>query len=169
VRKGSLLNRKRIILTVLIILWAGTIFWFSSQIGSVSSSTSGRIVQKVINRFFPQMNIISPQGYQYFYTRVSFLVRKTAHYSEYLILAVLLFSWFKAGRCGYILSAFLGWLLSTVYAWTDEFHQTFVSGRSPMLRDTVIDSAGALTGVIVMMILTAAFAYARGKSRRELT
>lgn len=158
------MNRKRVVLLILILLWAGTIFWFSSQDGAVSSAQSGRIVRRVIDRLFPRMNSVSSDAYSYFYYRVSFLVRKTAHYSEYLILAALLFGWFKAGRSGFFLSAFLGWLFASLYALTDEYHQSFVGGRSPMFRDMCIDSAGALTGAVLTMILTAAVCYAAGRA-----
>lgn len=39
----------------------------------------------------------------------------------------------------------LAWLLSVLYAVTDEFHQSFVSGRNPSLMDVIVfDNVGAL-------------------------
>jgi VanZ family protein len=35
-----------------------------------------------------------------------------------------------------------------LYAFTDEFHQVFVSSRSPSLRDVGIDALGAMTGFV---------------------
>jgi len=34
------------------------------------------------------------------------------------------------------------------YAFSDEFHQLFVSGRGPQLSDVWIDSAGAGVGIL---------------------
>ena len=45
------------------------------------------------------------------------------------------------------------WLLATLYAATDEWHQSFVEARGPALLDVGIDSAGALTGALVMLAL----------------
>ena len=44
------------------------------------------------------------------------------------------------------------WLIGTAYAVTDEFHQSFVPGRSCELRDVVIDSCGVLTGVLAALL-----------------
>ena len=39
----------------------------------------------------------------------------------------------------------VAWLLVLLYATTDEFHQSFVSGRHPTIRDVLIfDNLGAL-------------------------
>ena len=40
------------------------------------------------------------------------------------------------------------WLIATVYGATDEFHQRFVPGRTPELRDLSADALGALIGAL---------------------
>jgi len=40
-----------------------------------------------------------------------------------------------------------------VYAFTDEFHQRFVPGRTGSLKDVFIDSMGVITGVVLVYIL----------------
>ncbi len=42
----------------------------------------------------------------------------------------------------------LAWLMSVIYAGTDEFHQSFVAGRSASLWDVGIDAFGALLGLV---------------------
>ena len=42
---------------------------------------------------------------------------------------------------------------TAVYAATDEIHQLFVAGRAGRFSDVVIDSAGALLGVLVFAFL----------------
>ncbi len=44
----------------------------------------------------------------------------------------------------------VSWLLTVLYAITDEIHQTFVPGRSGRVTDVLIDAAGAAVGVLVM-------------------
>ncbi len=38
------------------------------------------------------------------------------------------------------------------FAGLDEYHQMFVAGRSPALKDVLIDSAGSITGIYITRI-----------------
>ena len=40
----------------------------------------------------------------------------------------------------------------SIYAVTDELHQYFVPGRSCQVKDVMIDSSGALTGICLCML-----------------
>jgi VanZ family protein len=70
--------------------------------------------------------------------------RKAVHFGEYALLALL---WWRALRTrmdsGH--AAIAAFLLSSLYAMTDEYHQTFVEGRSGNALDWVVDTAGAAT------------------------
>ena len=46
-----------------------------------------------------------------------------------------------------------GWGFSTLYAVTDEMHQLLIEGRSGQWTDVLIDSAGALTGVLIIALV----------------
>ena len=89
---------------------------------------------------------------------VSFVVRKGAHFLEYLVLGISLF-WtvrdlrMKHGRvpdesAGRTVLA--PWVVGVLYAVTDEVHQYFVPGRSCELRDVVIDACGVAVGVAIV-------------------
>ena len=56
---------------------------------------------------------------------------------------------------------------TAVYAATDEFHQLFVAGRSGRISDVCIDSAGALAGVVVFVLLAKFVKYVRAKRERR--
>lgn len=73
------------------------------------------------------------------------IVRKSAHFLEYTTLGFLTARGFNLSKKS------LWWAIPTcaLYAMTDEFHQTFVSGRSGELRDTLIDTLGATTGILL--------------------
>lgn len=78
-----------------------------------------------------------------------FLLRKFAHISEY---AVLTFLFFRADRLSVsprraLASAVL---FAFAFALTDEYHQTFVSGRSGNLVDVSIDSLGIFLSVFLI-------------------
>jgi VanZ family protein len=68
--------------------------------------------------------------------------RKLIHFGEY---ALLCFLWWRAlaSVTSPRRAALLAFLITSGYAATDEFHQTFVEGRHGNALDWVIDSAGA--------------------------
>lgn len=76
-----------------------------------------------------------------------FAVRKTAHFLEYAVLFGLYFRALK-NTTGLSLARVYLWsfLLTFLYALSDEFHQTLVSGRTGMLKDVMIDIGGGLLG-----------------------
>jgi VanZ family protein len=44
------------------------------------------------------------------------------------------------------------WVLTAAYAATDEFHQSFTSGRHPSPVDVAIDSVGALLFLLALAL-----------------
>ena len=69
------------------------------------------------------------------------IIKKSGHIIGYALLAF----WYWYGLGMDKNKRWLAWLLAIVYALTDEFHQTFVSGRNASLWDVVIfDNLGAL-------------------------
>ena len=142
-------------LSVLVALMCLLIFMFSAQSSGESSMTSGRITGLVLKIFFPGL---SEQSYYTQYKvsdAVSTIIRKGAHFSEYAILAQLTFQLLLVlpRPRKDIICALCGFLFAAMYAASDEFHQSFVPGRAMMARDVLIDSLGALTGVIIAVIV----------------
>ncbi|MDE5856078.1 MAG: VanZ family protein, partial [Anaeroplasmataceae bacterium] len=43
-------------------------------------------------------------------------------------------------------------ILGILYAISDEFHQSFIGGRAPAVKDVVIDSIGLLTALFLICI-----------------
>ena len=70
------------------------------------------------------------------------VLRKLAHTAEFALLAVLL--WRALGR------APLAFAAASLYAVTDELHQSFVHGRHASPWDWAIDSAGAVIGLLLL-------------------
>jgi VanZ family protein len=92
-------------------------------------------------------------------------MRHCAHVSEYMVLALLMWRALRWGMsvsmrmstlCGVVLVA------CTLFAASDEFHQTFVKSRTPSVRDVLLDVAGASFGLLI----AASFANRRPKNRR---
>ena len=79
---------------------------------------------------------------------VSFVVRKGAHFLEYLVLGISLFWTVRDLRMR--ASFWIPWAVGALYAVTDEVHQYFVPGRSCELRDVLIDACGVAAGVAIV-------------------
>jgi VanZ family protein len=77
-------------------------------------------------------------------------IRKLGHWSEYFILAVLLMRALNADFFSEHARRLPFWsiVLTTLYAATDELHQSFVPSRSASVIDVAIDSFGAVCGTL---------------------
>ena len=71
------------------------------------------------------------------------VLRKLTHFGEYFALTGLWW-WALRTRVGGRRALLPAVAIAVGYAMTDEFHQTFVSGRTGTPRDVLIDSAGVL-------------------------
>lgn len=75
------------------------------------------------------------------------LIRKSAHFVEYLVLSVLLFRALRQSAPRSRLNAAVTAIaIAGIYAVGDELHQAFVPGRTPAAMDCVIDVTGAAAG-----------------------
>jgi VanZ family protein len=81
---------------------------------------------------------------------IDLIGRKLTHFSEYALLCWLWWRVFvrftDARRAAWIALA-----VSSAYAATDEFHQTFVEGRHGTPVDWAIDTAGATLAVVLIL------------------
>jgi VanZ family protein len=73
--------------------------------------------------------------------------RKLVHFAEY---ALLTFLWWRALRTRMDSrdAAVAAFLVSSLYAITDEYHQSFVTGRTGSAADWAIDTAGAAAAAL---------------------
>ncbi len=131
------------------------IFNFSGQDADTSSQLSYKVGVEVLT----MTNDVLDRGWSPSHIRelsslYQLYIRKAAHFSEYLLLAITVaFPLYVYGLRGFPLVIFAG-MICVGYAYLDEYHQSFVSGRSPSYKDVAIDSAGALTGIIITRIVS---------------
>lgn len=135
---------KRIVYAVLIVVWMIVVFEFSGQNGDTSQGTSDVIIDKIIEI---NSNLESKRD------TISFCVRKLAHFSIYLIGGVLVFSFFDTFSLPKKYVFIFALIFGAVYAGSDEFHQSFVSGRSAQVRDVCIDTCGVITGEFIQYFI----------------
>lgn len=126
--------------------WLVVIWFFSAQTGEESGAVSGHIVSRILGLFYPDG---VPEQVRESY---SFFVRKAAHMTEYAVLAVLWFRFFTVLiSWKHLLIAVVSLALCLLCAAADEFHQTFVAGRSGNGTDVGIDFLGACIGAAVCL------------------
>jgi VanZ family protein len=123
--------------------WAGTIFFFST--GVYGGLLTGWLLHEVLKLLHIT---VSPATF----TVVHNLLRKLAHLSEYAIFGLLLYGSFSGGRdfSWRGRKALAAVAIAAIYSLTDEFHQWFVPGRGPSLRDCGLDTAGAAVGMFLV-------------------
>ncbi|KKR10709.1 MAG: Acetobutylicum phosphotransbutyrylase [Candidatus Woesebacteria bacterium GW2011_GWA1_39_21] len=82
-----------------------------------------------------------------------FIVKKTAHITEYFIFALLLYRALVNSRIAPKNALICVLVTALLYGTSDEFHQTFTPTREPTIRDVLIDFCGSLIFVVVMRYL----------------
>ncbi|ELC8444103.1 VanZ family protein [Clostridium perfringens] len=136
-------KRKKIIAWILIVFWMAFIFFMSNQPGDVSSKQSDFVV------FL--MDMLGIDLNSRFGDLSTLIIRKGAHFTEYMILYFLAFNLLRlyiSKKKAYIYSLFIVF----GYACTDEFHQLFIEGRSGQFKDVLIDTSGGTFGMVLIYL-----------------
>lgn len=135
---------KRILSWILVIAWMIFIFYMSNQPANISNEQSDFVLNLIKNLGIDINNI-------YIDLAIT-IIRKGAHFSEYLILSLLYFNLLRF----YInknKALVLSIILCFLYASTDEFHQLFIEGRAGRFTDVLIDTSGAFTASILVFLV----------------
>src|SRR5690606_10899005 len=125
---------KRYVWLAAAVLWCVAIF-----IATASPSATGGSTQALLQKFF---QLSDEQA-----ALVNVLFRKGVHLSAFGLLAFLFYMSFEKKR--YVIA----WVLTTLYAATDEYHQTFLPNRDGTLADVALDSLGALIALSIVKVI----------------
>ncbi len=119
------------------------IFAMSTRLGAAEHTS--RLIEPILRWLLPHASTET-------IGRLLFVIRKSAHLSEYAVLALLSL---RAARLS-LQPLLPGWswraagvalAISASYAATDEFHQSFVPGRTASPGDVGIDTSGAVAAL----------------------
>ncbi|MFN8672668.1 MAG: VanZ family protein [Candidatus Sericytochromatia bacterium] len=113
----------------------------------VSGEKSSNIVKIIFNLLNSLFSINFKPEDEY---TASFIVRKIAHISEYMILTFSYYYGFSKYKQNFKKNYSYAIFLAFLYAISDEYHQTFVAGRVGTYEDVLIDSVGMLTGYFIL-------------------
>jgi VanZ family protein len=82
---------------------------------------------------------------------IDLLIKKGGHATGYALLA-LAYYFALPPRLSPLYRGLLAFIMALLFALSDEFHQSFVEGRTSSLRDVGIDSAGAAFALIFALL-----------------
>ena len=121
--------------------WMSVIFLFSTDLFSGAHTSS--LLGPLLSALFPAITADQIDA-------IHLALRKLGHWGEYFILASLLMRALRNQFLSQSRSA--RWVycvfLTTLYALSDEWHQSFVPSRTASLADVMIDSLGTICGAL---------------------
>ena len=139
-----------ILFLILSIIWMGVIFILSATPATKSDRESKAVVRSVVTTTSKD-DIENIDG---LVDTLNKPFRKLAHASVYFVLAILVLSTFiSLKKYKLYINNIISILWSFLYACSDEYHQTFVVGRSGELTDVLIDTFGAIIGIVLFDIV----------------
>lgn len=145
----ELLKYKDKVLIILAIIWMGVIFMFSAQVSDESKSSSNKVTSAVVNTVISiKKENISEEKRQKIIEDKTFIVRKTAHFTEYFILGLILILYLQTKEKLATKYIILAIIFCVLYATGDEIHQLFVDGRSCKIMDILIDTCGSSLAIL---------------------
>jgi VanZ family protein len=140
------------------LVWAVLISSFST--GTFSSDNTSRIIIPVLRWLLPHTPMETLE-------MIHFAIRKCAHFTEYFILSLFILHGIRSGRKETRLAwALLAIVVVAAYASLDEFHQSFVPGRTAALGDVLIDTSGG-TAAQLMAALFVLWGHVRDHQREK--
>lgn len=171
------INKKIIISWILVIIWASFIFTMSSMDTNKSNNKSKEVINEVIEKSVETTNDLSITNKQpsekkkeKVIDELNLPLRKAAHAAEYLVLTILLIIAITQGGISGKKVWLYALLICFIYACTDEYHQTFVAGRTGQFTDSLIDTAGGAIGCLMvtgMKMFQRMKNQMRGKQQKE--
>lgn len=148
------MNKRKIIFIILIICWLGVIFYFSSMDTYESNGDSKEVVSVALDKAIDiSNNNISDNKKEDIVNILNLPIRKLAHFSLYFVLSILVMSFLVSSNKFNLRNIILiSIIFCFIYACSDEYHQTFINGRTGQFSDVIIDTIGASIGSIIYSI-----------------
>lgn len=131
-----------------VLLMIGAMYYASTDV--FSGDNTRNIIERIILWFRPRTSEHTLQN-------VNYMVRKLAHFTEYAILAALLFRAFRADSLMRWRWGWATWSFNIAFGWAllDEFHQSLTRTRGGSIYDSLLDTSGALFMLTVIALVNA--------------
>lgn len=146
----------RIISMILLLCTFFVIFKFSAQVGEESGSLSREVTTEFINRF-PYTRDLSIETKEKLIDYGEPIVRKLAHLSIYTVVGMCIMTFMCTFPLKLRTKLGTSFMVGLIYAITDEWHQSFVPGRGPSIRDVCIDTTGVFLGIMIVLAIVSIY------------
>lgn len=145
---------KKIGLIVLVLIWSLVIFMFSNTNSTSSNNLSKSIGGTIISiTNYLKITNVTDNNREDAITMINKPIRKLAHITEYFILSILVFNLLKKFKIR-VAKYYLTFIICFSYSLLDEFHQTFINGRTGQFIDCIIDMIGVIIYLGIVVIAT---------------
>lgn len=142
---------KKVVISILFIVWLLVIFLFSNQNGVSSKQLSRQVLDKIISiSSYVTHQPISPEKKEQIIKKYHPIIRKIAHFTIYFILGILIYLVVCFDRENKKWLLWLSIVFCILYACSDEIHQILSVGRTFKIKDIIIDTIGSLSGIFLI-------------------
>lgn len=146
--KANLSNKRRgrIIRYAPLVFWIGLIFYLSSDHGSMSRTSL--FIGPIIKFLFPNISEETLQIYHGY-------IRKTAHFTEYAVLAYMALRAFSGSSLNVLKEHkfIISMAFVIAIAAIDEANQSLLPTRSSSFYDVILDGLGGLTALSILYLI----------------
>lgn len=136
------------------LLGCGLIFYMSAEPAVVSTERSSSLSYTLLKLVMPDFETLGEARQTELAKTTEHVLRKGAHFCIYMALGIFacLFSmcFASSGQTHF----FRSFAFCFLFAVGDEWHQWFVPGRAARGSDILLDSAGALCGILLILYAT---------------
>ena len=158
------------ILWILVVGWMAFIFYQGTREIEVSMNNSNQVLETVVNVVEQVDGSASSSSIKHYnseekvkseisllnefsYEQLSYMIRKSAHFFEYVVLAVLIGSLLHCYRYTWMNRIIYALFMVLLCAILDEYFQSFVDGRNSSVKDILIDFSGAIVGCLLLELM----------------
>ena len=152
-QKHTKLILLRIFLFALILLNMLVIFMFSTQTADASTQTSEKLQGAVLDTLLQDIDELPSNISVGIQSRLMKFLRKSAHVIEFFTLGALALLFLLTWKKSVLLWATASFVFCVLYAASDEIHQLFIDGRNASVTDVLFDTAGALGGILLVLLI----------------
>jgi VanZ family protein len=130
-----------------VLFMIGVMYYASTDVFSGENTRS--LIERIVLWFRPHTGA---HGLM----KLNYIIRKMAHFTEYAVLAALLFRAFRADSILRWRTRWAAYSFVMAASWSllDELHQRFTYTRGGSIYDSMLDSSGALFMLLVIAFFT---------------
>ncbi|MFF2753757.1 VanZ family protein [Psychrobacillus sp. NPDC058041] len=139
-----------LILLIIVFISSGQTPEQQSLVGTLEKWLPNKPFESFLSHFhIPYWGILVSIEERGYYPFVEFLIRKGTHFCYFGMIALAVYAALPRFKYRTLSAA----ILTMLFAIADEFHQSLTSGRTATSQDVMLDTAGAITGLLIWKLI----------------